>query len=109
MQGMEFWLLAGLSAMLVGAGKGGVPVVAMLSVPLMSLVMPPVMAAGLWLPIYVVSDIFGLYAYRGAWDRRVMAILVPATTIGVGLGWLTAHWVPGWVAAVPMPQPRCWC
>ena len=96
MQGMEFWLLAGLSAMLVGAGKGGVPVVAMLSVPLMSLVMPPVMAAGLLLPIYVVSDIFGLYAYRGAWDRRVMAILVPATTIGVGLGWLTAHWVPGW-------------
>ena len=97
MPGLEFWLLAGLAAMLVGAGKGGVPVVAMLSVPLMSLVMPPVMAAGLLLPIYVVSDIFGLYAYRGAWDRRVMAILVPATTIGVGLGWLTAHWVPGWV------------
>ncbi len=96
-QDMTFWLLAGLAAVLVGAGKGGVPVVAMLSVPLMSLVMPPVMAAGLLLPIYVVSDIFGLYAYRGAWDRRVMAILVPATALGVGLGWATAHWVPGWV------------
>ena len=97
MQGVEFWLLAGLAAMLVGAGKGGVPVVAMLSVPLMSLVMSPVMAAGLLLPIYVLSDIFGLYAYRGAWDRRVMAILVPATTLGVGFGWMTAHWVAGWV------------
>ena len=32
MPGLEFWLLAGLAAMLVGAGKGGVPVVAMLSV-----------------------------------------------------------------------------
>lgn len=89
-----FWGIAGLAAVLVGMGKGGVPVVAMLSVPLMSLVMPPVMAAGLLLPIYVVSDMFGLYAWRAAWDRRVLAILVPATTIGVGLGWATAHVVP---------------
>ena len=97
MQDVTFWLLAGIAALLVGAGKGGVPVVAMLSVPVMSLAMPPVMAAGLLLPIYVVSDMFGLWAYRGAWDRRVMAILLPATTLGVGLGWLTAHWVPVWV------------
>lgn len=89
-----FWVAASLAAVLVGMGKGGVPVVAMLSVPLMSLVMPPVMAAGLLLPIYVVSDAFGLYAYRAAFDRRVLAIMVPATTIGVGLGWATAHLVP---------------
>lgn len=75
MQDVTFWLLAGIAALLVGAGKGGVPVVAMLSVPVMSLAMPPVMAAGLLLPIYVVSDMFGLWAYRGAWDRRVMAII----------------------------------
>ena len=44
--------------------------------------------AGLLLPIYVVSDIFGLWAYRHAFDRRVLAILVPGTTLGVGLGYL---------------------
>lgn len=94
MEDAIFWLIAGLAAVLVGMGKGGVPVVAMLSVPLMSLVMSPVMAAGLLLPIYIVSDAFGLYAYRHAFDRRVLAILVPATTLGVGLGWATAHLVP---------------
>lgn len=93
MEEAGFWVAASLAAVLVGMGKGGVPVVAMLSVPLMSLVMPPVMAAGLLLPIYVVSDMFGLYAYRQAFDRRVLAILVPATTLGVGLGWATAHLV----------------
>lgn len=94
MEQAAFWVVASVAAVLVGMGKGGVPVVAMLSVPLMSLVMPPVMAAGLLLPIYVVSDMFGLYAYRRAFNRRVLAILVPATTIGVGLGWATAHLVP---------------
>lgn len=97
MQDAAFWGLALVSAAFVGMGKGGVPVIAMLSVPLMSLVMSPVMAAGLLLPIYVVSDIFGLYAYRKAFDRRVLAILVPATTLGVGIGWATAHLVPDWV------------
>lgn len=90
MEDTAFWLAAVLASVLVGMGKGGVPIMAMLSVPLMSLVMSPVMAAGLLLPIYVVSDLFGLYAYRHAWDRRVLLILMPATAIGVGLGWATA-------------------
>ena len=94
MEDVIFWLIAGLAAVLVGMGKGGVPVVAMLSVPLMSLYISPVMAAGLLLPIYIVSDVFGLYAYRHAFDRRVLAIMLPATTLGVGLGWATAHLVP---------------
>lgn len=94
MEDLAFWAAAIPAAMLVGMGKGGVPVVAMLSVPLMSLVMSPVMAAGLLLPIYVVSDMFGLYAYRHAFDKRVLAIMVPATTLGVALGWATAHLVP---------------
>lgn len=91
---LAFWAAAIPAAVLVGMGKGGVPVVAMLSVPLMSLVMSPVMAAGLLLPIYIVSDMFGLYAYRHAFDKRVLAIMVPATTLGVALGWATAHLVP---------------
>ena len=45
-----FWGLAVLAAALVGMGKGGVPIVGMLSVPVMALVMNPVMAAGMLLP-----------------------------------------------------------
>ncbi|MDT8853989.1 sulfite exporter TauE/SafE family protein [Paracoccaceae bacterium Fryx2] len=94
MEGPVFWAVATLAAVLVGLGKGGLPVVAMLSVPLLSLFISPVAAAGLLLPIYVVTDMFGLWAYRRDFDRRVLWILVPGTTLGVGLGWATASVVP---------------
>jgi uncharacterized membrane protein YfcA len=68
--------------------------VGMLGVPVLSLVISPVTAAGLLLPIYVVSDIFGLYAYRRAFDRRVVAIVAAGMTIGVALGWATARITP---------------
>lgn len=98
MDGALFWSLAVLAAICVGMGKGGMPVVGMLSVPILALVMHPVAAAGLMLPVYVVSDMFGLYAYRHAFDRRVLAIMVPGMTIGVVIGYLTATWVSeGWV------------
>jgi uncharacterized protein len=89
-----FWLAAVVAAALVGMGKGGVPIVGMLSVPVMALVMNPVVAAGMLLPVYVVSDMFGLYAYRHAYDRRVLAIVVPGAIVGIGIGWATASVVP---------------
>jgi uncharacterized membrane protein YfcA len=94
MEGTTFWAVAIIASTLVGLSKGGLPVVAMLSVPLLTLVMPPVAAAGLLLPVYIASDMFGLYAYRHAFDRRVLAILAPAATLGIGLGWATAALVP---------------
>jgi uncharacterized protein len=57
-------------------------------------VMNPVVAAGLLLPVFVVSDVFGLYAYRHAFDRRVLAIAVPGAVAGIGVGWATASLVP---------------
>jgi uncharacterized protein len=98
LEDIVFWVLAGLAAVMVGLSKGGLPAVGLLSVPLMALVMSPVMAAGLLLPIYVVSDVFGLWAYRRSYDSRVLAIMVPAMTIGVAFGWATASMVSeAWV------------
>lgn len=94
MDGFGFWAAAVAAAVCVGMGKGGLPMVGMLSVPLLALVVSPVTAAGLLLPIYVVSDMFGLWAYRHAWNRQVVAIMVAGTTVGVGLGWATASIVP---------------
>lgn len=101
MDGFAFWALAGLAAVLVGMGKGGLPAVGMLAVPVLALVMSPVAAAGLLLPVYVVSDMFGLYAYRHAFDRRVLAIILPGMTIGVVLGYFTASVVSeDWVTVL---------
>lgn len=83
-----------LAATCVGMGKGGMPVVAMLSVPILSLFISPVTAAGLLLPVYVVSDMFGLWAYRRDFAPRVLWIMVPAAAVGIGVGWLTASIVP---------------
>ena len=94
MEGSAVWAAAVVAAVLVGMGKGGVPVVGMLGVPVMALVMSPVLAAGLLLPVYVVSDMFGLYAYRHAFDRRVLAIVLPGAVAGIGFGWATASVVP---------------
>jgi uncharacterized membrane protein YfcA len=96
MEGFGFWALAVLAAVVVGMSKGGLPVVGMLGVPILSLAISPVTAAGLLLPVYVLSDMFGLYAYRHAFDRRVLAILMAGVTIGVGLGWATAKITPEW-------------
>jgi uncharacterized protein len=94
MDGTVFWIAAVVAAMLVGMGKGGMPIVGMLAVPVLSLVISPVTAAGLLLPVYVVSDMFGLYAYRHAFDRRIVAIMAVGATVGIGIGWATAAIVP---------------
>ena len=89
------FLLAALpAAFLVGLSKGGLPAVGMLGVPVLALVVSPVQAAGLLLPIFVVSDWFGLWAYRREFDRRNLVILVPGAIAGVGVGWATASLVP---------------
>lgn len=96
MDGVAFWTAALAASVLVGMGKGGLPAVGMLSVPVLALVINPVTAAGLLLPVYVLSDMFGLYAYRHDFDRRVLAIIVPGMVAGVVFGWATASLVPEW-------------
>ena len=88
---LAFWGLALLASFLVGASKGGLPLVGVLSVPLLSLVMPAGQAAGLTLPIYILSDVYGLWIYRQEFDKRNLAILIPAGAIGILAGYLTAH------------------
>jgi uncharacterized membrane protein YfcA len=95
-----FILIAGLSAFLVGASKGGLPMVGVLGVPLLALVMPPVAAAALLLPVYIVSDMVGLWAYRKEYSARNLVILVPAMIFGVGLGWATAKITEEWMVTL---------
>jgi len=85
--------LAGCAAFLVGLSKGGLPAIGMLAVPMLSLVMSPVQAAVLLLPIYVISDMMGIYLYRRDFSAPNLRILLPAGVLGVFVGWLTASMV----------------
>ena len=91
------WFLATLAAVCVGMGKGGLPVIATLAVPSLSLIMSPITAAGLLLPVYIVSDVFALSAYRRDYNKQVLKIGIIGMTIGVAIGGLTAHIVIDWV------------
>ncbi|CAH0342461.1 sulfite exporter TauE/SafE family protein [Rhizobium sp. CECT 9324] len=80
--------IALVCAFLVGLSKGGLPSVGTLAVPLLALVISPVTAAALLLPIYIASDMVGLYLYRRSYSGRNLAILVPASLLGVAIGWM---------------------
>ena len=67
-----FWIIAVFAAVTVGLGKGGLPVIASLAVPSLSLFMSPIAAAGLLLPVYIVSDIFALFFYRKDFNVKVL-------------------------------------
>jgi uncharacterized protein len=88
--GLFFYAVAFIAAILVGASKGGLPIVGMLGVPVLALATSPIHAAGLLLPIFVVTDLFGLWAYRREFDRRNLMILIPASILGIAIGWATA-------------------
>lgn len=85
-----FYLVSVPGVLLYGVAKGGFGgAIAVLSVPLMSLVMPPTQAAAILLPILVVMDAFVVKTYWGLYDRRALRLLLPGALAGTLLGYLT--------------------
>lgn len=89
-------LIAALIAVfLVGLSKGGLGgAFALMGVPILSLVMSPVQAAALLLPILLMMDGISLWAWRGWFDRATLLHLLPGAVVGIGLGWATAAYTP---------------
>ncbi|MFN2323994.1 MAG: sulfite exporter TauE/SafE family protein [Trueperaceae bacterium] len=85
-------LLAGLAAVvLVGLSKGGLGgAFALLGVPVLALVMPPVQAAAVLLPLLLAMDAVGLWTWRGRFDRATLVAMLPAAVVGIAVGGLTA-------------------
>ena len=86
----QFLPLAILASLFVGLSKGGLPGIGSLAVPLMALKIDPLTAAALLLPIYLISDAFGLWLYRHSFSPRNLSILIPAGLLGVLIGYLLA-------------------
>ena len=85
---------AAIPAMIVlGLSKGGFGIIGLLTVPILALAMSPVQAAGVTLPILILSDMVALTAYWRTWDTKLLLSMIPGAIIGIGIGWLTATWV----------------
>jgi uncharacterized membrane protein YfcA len=86
-----FYLAAVPAVLIIGISKAGFGGgVGILAVPLMALVVSPLQAAGILLPILCLMDVFVVWIYRGRWDSAVMLPLVPAALLGIGIGALSA-------------------
>jgi hypothetical protein len=89
-----FYAVAIPAVVLTGLSKGGfLTNLGGLAVPLMSLAISPVQAAGIMLPILILMDWIGVFAYRRDWSAANLRILAPASAVGILLGWATAAYV----------------
>ena len=89
-------LLTGLAAVgLVGLSKGGLGgAFALMGVPVLALVMPPVQAAALLLPLLLMMDAVSLWVWRGFFHKQTLAAMLPAAVVGIAVGGLTAAVTP---------------
>ena len=69
------------------SGLGGS--MTLISIPLMTIVMPLNEALGIVLPILIFSDFIATYKYRKEFDLRTLKLMVPFAAIGVVIGSLT--------------------
>lgn len=83
-----------LAVIIVGLAKGGFSGIGALATPVLALVMPPVQAAAILLPILIVQDVVSVWAFRKTWSRRIVAIMLPGALIGIALGWGFAEILP---------------
>lgn len=85
-----FYAVAIPAILLMGISKGGFGSGAgLFATPLMALAVPIPQAAAILLPILLVMDAAGLWAYRGVFSRENMKVILAGGVAGVVLGALT--------------------
>jgi uncharacterized membrane protein YfcA len=93
-QTVAFWIAAGAATFFVGMSKGGLPMMAMMGVPILSIFIAPAAAAGLLLPMYILADVYAVWLFRGHYSARNLKILIPASALGIFVAFLLISRVP---------------
>jgi uncharacterized membrane protein YfcA len=86
-----FYALAVPAVILMGLSKGGFAGVGALSMPILAFVIDPVKAAGILLPILIVQDVVGVWAFRRSVDWFVIGWTLPGAALGTLLGYVFAR------------------
>ena len=92
-----FYVMAAFAVILVGLGKGGFTGLGSAAMPVMTLAIDPVRGAAILLPLFIVQDVVGVWAFRKNVDWRILAWALPGAVVGTFLGWLLAASVAVWV------------
>jgi uncharacterized membrane protein YfcA len=97
----HFYAIAIPAVILLGLSKGGFAGMGALSMPMVALATDPVRAAAILLPILIVQDVVGVWAFRRSVDWPVLGWTLPGAAIGILLGYGFASSVsPGAVMAL---------
>lgn len=89
-----FYAVAIPAVVLMGLAKGGLAGVGSAGTPLLALAVSPVQAASIALPILIIQDAVGVWAFRKTVDWAILKLMLPMATIGIGLGWALARFTP---------------
>ena len=82
-----FYFYVSLGVILFGISKGGFAgPVAILSIPIMALVMSPIKAAAILLPVLLIMDVIAIYIFWNKWDLKNVKIILPPAMIGIVIG-----------------------
>jgi uncharacterized protein len=92
-----FYLAATIAVILVGLGKGGFSGLGSAAMPIMALAIDPISGAAILLPLFIVQDAVGVWAFRHNVDWRLLGWALPGAVVGTFLGWLLAASVAIWV------------
>ena len=85
-----FYLVAVIAVAMHGLAKGGFAGMGALSMPLLALAIDPVRAASILLPILIVQDVVGVWAFRRTFDGYVLAWMLPGAVVGIAIGYAFA-------------------
>src|SRR3984885_6702320 len=88
-----YYLAATAAGVLIGLSKGGFSGLSSLAMPLLTLTISPVRAAAILLPIMIAQDWVSVWAFRRDFNARNLMILLPASVVGIALGWGLAAYV----------------
>jgi len=87
-----FYCAAIPAVIALGLARGGFNSVGALSTPLLALApgLSPVTAAAILLPLLIFGDIVSVWNFRKEFSWPNLRVLLPASVIGIAIGWLAA-------------------
>ena len=85
-----FYVFAVPAVVMLGLSKGGFSGLGMVATPLLALVLPPLQAAAILLPIILLQDVLSCWIYRRVWDPWNLKVMLPGAVLGVAAAWLFA-------------------
>jgi uncharacterized membrane protein YfcA len=85
---LSMWLLAILSAVMIGMAKVGVNGLGTLVVPIMAFIFGGMPSSGLVLPMLIMADVFGVVYYHRSTHWKTVLGVLPWAFAGILIGWL---------------------